>query len=371
MTASSRDPLLDGWRGVSVLAVLFGHALRFRFGPYFPAPAISEIVHDPGSRHLIFTYTANRFAEVCAATGVQIFFVISGFIITKLLLSEKAERGQISLPAFYIRRSFRILPPFMAYLAACFVFWRVDWISVSPNDFYSALTFTCNLQIWHYGWFVSQIWSLSIEEQFYLIWPLFVIVLPSHRRTGFLLTVLVALTTLTIIGLSQRNTVSFACIAAGALYACSASVQQLIERRASVWAAAAVAAVLLLSVYLHSIPILYRAIQAVLPMGILYVLFSARHLDSIRGKLETAVIGKIGLISYSLYLWQQLFLAWPTEYLKFVPPIWLLPIVATASYLLLERPMIAVGRRLSKRLQSRTQLDPKPLEFGGQAVHTT
>lgn len=368
MSDTSRDQLLDGWRGISVLAVLFGHAIRFRFGPYFPAPAINDILRDSQSTGLLFTYFINRFAEVCAATGVQIFFVISGYIITTLLIKERHERGRISLPAFYIRRTFRILPPFFVYLGTCWLLSTAAFISMSNADFLAAATFTCNLPLLPYGWFVSHIWSLSIEEQFYLIWPMIVLALPIRARTSALIVILTAFTLLTLFRLSPRNSVSFACIAIGALYACSPSLERLIKSRTSLWGIAIVLLTLFASNYLHSLKIVYSLIQCLLPFGILYVVFAARHLPSTRSLLETALIGRIGLISYSLYLWQQLFLAWPTEYLRVIPPLWLLPVVAIASFFFLERPMIAIGRRLSKKFQSHQPSPSATIKTNGKLL---
>jgi peptidoglycan/LPS O-acetylase OafA/YrhL len=109
------------------------------------------------------------------ATGVTLFFVLSGFLITTLLLQESEKRGRVGLGAFYIRRGLRLLPALFAMLLALIVYktaWDhrfVSWTSIAGAVFYAenwlrvAGTDTGPL---------AHTWSLSVEEQFYLVWPL-------------------------------------------------------------------------------------------------------------------------------------------------------------------------------------------------------
>lgn len=88
-----RDKLLDVWRAIAVLGVLFDHLIRFRLGPVFPVARISELRSLDGF-HVFpwFSYGLQRFAEVSGALGVQVFFVISGYIITTLLYNEEHSK---------------------------------------------------------------------------------------------------------------------------------------------------------------------------------------------------------------------------------------------------------------------------------------
>lgn len=123
--------------------------------------------------------------------GVDVFYVISGFLITGLLMRELEQTGSISLRAFYARRARRILPAAVLVLAVTVVLAFVLWFSPRALqtllDAVSALLFVSN---WHFialgadylqaGGIVSPVqhyWSLSIEEQFYAIWPLALLVL--------------------------------------------------------------------------------------------------------------------------------------------------------------------------------------------------
>ncbi len=129
---------------------------------------------------------------VSGATGVLIFFVLSGFLITWLLLRENDELGTVSLRNFYIRRSLRIFPAFYCYAAVLFgvifVFRhaRLVWPQALAalayvSNYYQALNGDPNTGF-------SHTWSLAIEEQFYVLWPLtFVLLRGNYRRMSRLL----------------------------------------------------------------------------------------------------------------------------------------------------------------------------------------
>lgn len=142
-------PALDGLRGIAVLAVLLVHTW----------PAIL-----PGG-----------------SIGVDLFFVLSGFLITTLLLEEHQSTDAIALGRFYARRALRLLPA----LAGTVVFALVLTAVFFPNDFAmtAAQALACTLYVsnWlfaagadrgNYQGFLAHTWSLSLEEQFYLLWPI-------------------------------------------------------------------------------------------------------------------------------------------------------------------------------------------------------
>lgn len=105
--------------------------------------------------------------------GVVLFFVLSGFLITTLLMKEKKKRGQIDLKSFYARRILRVWPLFYLIIALSYVLFEYN-----PSSATVALCLTIfpNIAfVLGIGWSASpQIWSIGVEEQFYAIWPLVV-----------------------------------------------------------------------------------------------------------------------------------------------------------------------------------------------------
>jgi peptidoglycan/LPS O-acetylase OafA/YrhL len=176
-------PGLDGLRALSVLAVLVFH--HYVIGGH-------EAGWLPGG-----------------FLGVEVFFVVSGYLITSLLLAERRDSGEISLRRFWMRRARRLLPALGALLAVVVAYALVflpDAIGTLRSDVVAALTYTSNWWqiIAHRSYFVDagrpallkHLWSLAIEEQFYLLWPPLLIVglrrLGRDRMLGVVLTVAIA-----------------------------------------------------------------------------------------------------------------------------------------------------------------------------------
>jgi peptidoglycan/LPS O-acetylase OafA/YrhL len=101
-----------------------------------------------------------------------------------------------------------------------------------------------------------------------------------------------------------------------------------------------------------------KPMQAAMPILILYVIFAGRELALVRLCLGVKPVQLVGLGSYSLYLWQQLFLAKPELYHEEPFAVWLLPLVVAASVILVEQPFIRLGRRLSTAISGRIQEIP-------------
>ncbi len=170
---------LDGLRAIAVLGVIWHHTA----GSAFPNSALSW----------------------AGSQGVTLFFAISGFLITSLLLRERDRHGRIDLPAFYMRRTLRIFPIYYVALALYVVLvWVFERDSTYGRDFFGNLgsfaTYTSN-------WFVELrertifyfAWSLAAEEQFYLVWPPLLVLLGTNRRAlVFLLAAVAAIIALHI-----------------------------------------------------------------------------------------------------------------------------------------------------------------------------
>jgi peptidoglycan/LPS O-acetylase OafA/YrhL len=113
------------------------------------------------------------------ALGVSIFFVLSGFLITHLLVRGQETSGgggSIDLKGFYLRRFFRIVPAFYALLLVLAVGQHWRWISVPKPDLLAAALFVTNYAPLHTPEWVGHAWSLCVEEQFYLLWPVLLVI---------------------------------------------------------------------------------------------------------------------------------------------------------------------------------------------------
>ena len=142
-------PGLDGLRAIAVLMVLMAHAYQTVGFPDWPL-----------------------LKSVCrhGAMGVDIFFVISGFLITTLLAREIEREGQIQLKKFYLRRSLRIIPAYICLMLVVAICQQVGYFELQSRDWISAATYTTNFS-YHPSWELGHCWSLSVEEHFYLLWP--------------------------------------------------------------------------------------------------------------------------------------------------------------------------------------------------------
>src|SRR5215475_4830380 len=157
----NRIPSLDGLRCIAVAMVLFSHMLGTQG---FLRPSQGAFLYEFGN------------------LGVKVFFVISGYLITNLLLHELAKTNRIHLGKFYFRRTFRIFPACYCMVAALILFRMSGWISLTPRDVLHALTYTSNYYPGR-SWSIGHTWSLGVEEQFYLLWPAALVIL--GRRKGF------------------------------------------------------------------------------------------------------------------------------------------------------------------------------------------
>lgn len=140
---------LDGWRAVAILLVIAGHGAHY--SPY---------------RDMLW---ANLWC-----LGVDIFFVLSGYIITLRFIQERQRSSTIDLRSFYVRRAFRILPLVFTYLGTlCVLSLLVNLVDFHPSEITGSLLFFRNYQLaaMEQGFYTTHFWSLSIEEHFYLLWP--------------------------------------------------------------------------------------------------------------------------------------------------------------------------------------------------------
>lgn len=150
-------PELDGLRFIAFLAVFLHHVWEL----------------SPPRTQLLYAVWWS------GTVGVDLFFVLSGFLITELLRRESAHHGNVHLPSFYARRCLRIWPLYFLMLAIAWV-GDTAWFAYRGMSATEAILFATFLGNWSCVWFsfpvsvASALWTVSIEEQFYLLWPLLV-----------------------------------------------------------------------------------------------------------------------------------------------------------------------------------------------------
>lgn len=137
--------------------------------------------------------------------GVDLFFVLSGFLITRLLLAEQARHGQVALGAFWVRRALRLMPAYIVYiggLTALLWLWpgsersaHAGWTPLGLTT--SWWTYTVNFVpqggLWNLQELSIHLWSLSVEQQYYLLWPPILMLLIRHGHRALLPTLLIAI----------------------------------------------------------------------------------------------------------------------------------------------------------------------------------
>jgi peptidoglycan/LPS O-acetylase OafA/YrhL len=160
-------PQLDGLRFVAFAAVFVSHLRLETPNPWSEVPPRS------------FVEWWFRSTVLSGAFGVDLFFVLSSFLITSLLIREADTRGRLNLPAFWIRRILRIWPLYFAFLVPAGVAQHLP-----RQPFLLCGVFLGNWAYETYGldrFVIGPLWSVSVEEQFYVAWPLVLLLVPRRR----------------------------------------------------------------------------------------------------------------------------------------------------------------------------------------------
>ena len=330
---------IDGLRAISIIIVLAGHGSSTHNAPEFLAPMRNMGI-----------------------VGVELFFAISGFVITLMLLRERQGHGFISLRLFWARRALRIRPPFSFACAGIALAAALGVMEWHWSSLWGAVTFTKNLPLFSGDWFFGHFWSLSVEEQFYLCWPLLFAWLVAVDAINLaLLGLLLAGPAIAVLCTQQLTVLQnllpyIPYLAVGALLASLrhghdrrffSRHDRLLPQRGWLLSTLLIAAVacswLRNNHHWNDVSVPLDAL--LMPATIFFILFEATaHDGALQQLLDNSVLRALGRISYSVYLWQQLFLGPPDAY----PRPWLWnewPLNMAAGiacgalgYLLVERP---------------------------------
>lgn len=333
---TARIPALDGWRGIAILLVLLEH--------YRPQTATADLAPRLNSLGI---------------HGVTIFFVLSGYLITTTLLNEYRASGSISLPAFYIRRLFRLMPAAWCYLALLVT---IHWIS--RQDLLACLFFLRNF-IRPVHTCTEHFWSLSIEEQFYLVWPLLLLVtMRRNRRTPFYL----AATASVIFAIwkafdysqlagiyspkyfwTQYHADALLVGCAGALLPWTFTP----SKKSRIISMASLIALAFCVIYLRKVIPLYESIL----IAVCIQATATGHIKIVQKILDAGPLKIIGQASYSIYVFQQ-----PVLFLRTADPLtmvmkWLVAIgFGVFMYAVAESPIRKYGRHLAAQVKNKATL---------------
>jgi peptidoglycan/LPS O-acetylase OafA/YrhL len=366
MKSHARLPALDGLRAVSILLVAFSHLLL-----------LMGIGVIPGG------------------FGVTVFFFISGFIITRLLLQESTDTGRVRLAAFYVRRVFRLAPALLAYVGISVAVLSMLGLNIPGSDVAATLLYYANYHAIYNGFTVTGgegvfsplaiTWSLAIEEHFYFLFPICLVML--RKKTDRLLVALgifVALVTVWriylvfYIGLdnlptyriymgtdTRLDSIAYGCLLAVLFQRAEihndVRAKRLLDRlqtTAGLWAAGALIAVSFASRSPEFRETVRYAIQGLALVPLFCALFWT---DSAPGWLKATLQNRamvfFGQISYSLYLYHFLGLAVTQRAFRDVAPIgqvalaWCMAIAGSLiSYYVIEGPARKFGAQIVARL---------------------
>ncbi|MBV8980213.1 MAG: acyltransferase [Acidimicrobiia bacterium] len=347
-TEQGEIPSLHGLRGVAILMVIVSHS--------------SETIHLGHTGRSLFDLVPT------GAFGVNVFFVLSGFLITRVVLGYSTKKDR-SLKTFYKRRALRLIPALYTFVFIVMILGAVGVFSIPALAALSALLFIWDYSPWTVGvWWLGHTWSLSIEEQFYILWaPL--LALAGRRRA---LKVAVALIVLVPIArvfvyfafptpylrlrgdsmLHTRADVLMVGCLIGLLWD-SERFQRFLQRILLRWLLVAAVAYTFVSSFLinhehgkWSQTVGNSADAFAIAFIMVYaVVYSSGWLGR---ALNSRWMVQVGLMSYSLYLYQELFL---TPLNKSITGAFPLNIVCTfaagvASYYLIEIPFLNLRRRI-------------------------
>jgi len=344
-------PSLNGIRAISILIVIFSHFKilnNFIRNNFYPALILEN-----------------------GALGVNIFFVISGFLITKLLIAEEEKKGQVSLKNFYIRRILRIFPAYYFLLIIYYLLQNFKLIQLSNSSWISALTYSkfLNHSLDVYS---EHLWSLSVEEWFYLFWPFIFIYLP-RRRLLIALIVIILVPLIRLYGYNHKiylfeiDGLTLFQRADGLMIGCIIALfyEKSLQLSIKIFKFIKFPKLLLLiffcfAVFLENLNIKHHLHLGIflIPLlgsgGTITLLFiGLLILFSINDKtswwyffLNSKIMNYLGKLSYSLYLWQQIIIYGSLGFVSNKPyNLFFTFLLANISHYFIERPFLKLKNK--------------------------
>jgi peptidoglycan/LPS O-acetylase OafA/YrhL len=328
-------PSLNGLRGISILLVVAYHlGVKYLNGPL----------------------------------GVSVFFVLSGFLITTLCINELNLTNKLSLSNFYLRRSLRILPVAYLYLAVILLFNLILGLGIAWFQFAGSALYVMNFSYFRsheFTWHIAHFWSLSVEEQFYLIFP---VILKFNRRLFTLLVAFIVFILPLFCFLQfmypqinhgipyyfSHYLIKFQAISVGCLLSVLTFNKTFDYKYLADTKLAGNLVAVFLIFYLkfddfYSIQAVFTNCAISLLVGYLIISNIIPSDDIIFKLLNFKPLTIIGLMSYSIYLWQQLFTSRDPHFSDYIVTfpyniIWII-LVPYFSYFYYEKYFLKLKKR--------------------------
>jgi peptidoglycan/LPS O-acetylase OafA/YrhL len=347
-----RIPSLDGLRAISILLVVFSHV-----GGNLGYPV----------------YTLGNL-------GVRIFFIISGFLITSILLSEVDRTSTLNLKKFYFRRTLRIFPAYYFFLLIVFIMSLWGIYQISYSTFLLPLFYISNY-LAPLPWELGHTWSLSVEEQFYLFFPGILLILGKYKTKKLLIYIILIVPflrffhALYVLGEYLPFWVEFSfhtnmdALATGCLLAlCRETLhknrfhQEFLRSMSGVVALSILCIVIVF--YYFEYTVWYNLIGVtILNFSIVLCIdwLILNHMTRLGKILNSGPFVKIGMLSYSIYLWQQPFTKYSEDkiWTHFPYNVMLFTLLSLFSYYIVEKGFLDLRKNLELSLFPKRKEDLK------------
>jgi peptidoglycan/LPS O-acetylase OafA/YrhL len=350
---------IDGLRAFSIIMVLIGHT-----GATMPRhPVQDKILFFLGDGGL----------------AVRIFFAISGYLITKLLIIEQSKTGTINLKKFYIRRVFRIFPVFYLFIAVVFILKLTVFPTIINNN---VKLLVAGSHIWNYmhllnisnpsptyengNLVLGHFWTLAMEEQFYLLWPIafwktskptlikavtFLILLMPFIRVATYFLMPSSRGQIGMMLQTGGDTILVGCLAALIESTPAFAIKYRRHLDNKLLLVVSILIMFVISPYLQKV--IGGSYTITVGMSItnicimFFILWTLYIPSGFANLLNTKFMIQVGVLSYSIYIWQQLFLLNTVKSVITTFPynIILALITACASYYLFEKPILKFKNR--------------------------
>ena len=348
-------PSLDSVRAFAVILVIISHWFS--------------------SEHFLNRYTSN------GTIGVTLFFVLSGFLITGILLNYKAQlehngTGLMHLMKnFYLRRSLRIFPIYYLTIVVILIF----QFSMIKDGLWWHFFYLSNVYFWLQGTFngsLSHFWSLAVEEQFYLIWPILILLLPWRRIHILLITGILYGLIFRLIYVNELNEMARFLLPGSLDSFCIGAIFAIAKKGSFPLAMGCIGnRNILLTGFFGCLVLSFICKELYLTPGLnsalfifllscafgflIIVLCLEKKPNSKKSILQNPLLMYIGKISYGLYLYHnfipfpyELNLSWLpislSQYAAQLCRFFLLLLVATASWFLIEKPFLRLKNKYNK-----------------------